>query len=344
MYVKKNFTLQGVLAFSWFHIVWISVWSIFVASIFYFIDPDWLDIPWLPISIVATAVAFYIGFKNNSSYDRLWEARKIWGAIINSSRMWGATVRSYVSNQFDSSATEQDLKEIHRILLYRHIAYLYILRSQLLIPTEWEHVNQSKFVRRLAEKRMKEVGVGLYNDDELEPKLEKYLEEVEMKRIINYKNSATQLIDQQSQHLQMLRKQDKIDDFRHMELQKILNDFYTHQGKAERIKKFPFPRQYGGTSFILVAIFIFLVPFGFASEFSKLGANGVWLSVPFSILVSWIYIIMELVGDYSENPFEGMGNDIPMLSLCRTIEIDLLEMLDEDEIPAAIQAKNGVIM
>ena len=191
---------------------------------------------------------------------------------------------------------------------------------------------------------MKEVGVGLYNDDQLESKLEKYLEENEMKRIIEYKNSATQLIDQQSQDLRALRKTNKIDDFRHMELQKVLNDFYVHQGKAERIKKFPFPRQYGGTSSILVAIFIFLVPFGFASEFSKLGPNGVWLSVPFSILVSWIYIIRELVGDYSENPFEGLGNDIPMLSLCRTIEIDSLEMLGDENIPPAIQAKKGGIL
>ncbi len=40
-----------------------------------------------------------------------------------------------------------------------------------------------------------------------------------------------------------MRASGTIDDFRHMELQNILNDFYTHQGKAERIKKFPFPRQ-----------------------------------------------------------------------------------------------------
>jgi len=59
---------------------------------------------------VGTAVAFYVGFKNNSSYDRLWEARKIWGAIVNSSRMWGATVRSYVTNQFrDSDVSEKEL-------------------------------------------------------------------------------------------------------------------------------------------------------------------------------------------------------------------------------------------
>ena len=55
-------------------------------------------------------------------------------------------------------------------------------------------------------------------------------------------------------------------------------------------------------------------------------------------------MMMELVGDYSENPFEGMGNDIPMLSLCRTIEIDLKEMLGAKDVPAAIQAKKGVLM
>jgi len=53
--------------------------------------------------------------------------------------------------------------------------------------------------------------------------------------------------------------------------------------------------------------------------------------------------MMELVGDYSENPFEGLGNDIPMLSLCRTIEIDLKEMLGED-LPPAITPVKDVLM
>lgn len=55
-------------------------------------------------------------------------------------------------------------------------------------------------------------------------------------------------------------------------------------------------------------------------------------------------MMMELVGDYSENPFEGLGNDIPMLSLCRVIEIDLREMLGETELRPPIEAKNGVLM
>lgn len=53
---------------------------------------------------------------------------------------------------------------------------------------------------------------------------------------------------------------------------------------------------------------------------------------------------MELVGDYSENPFQGMSNDIPMLSLCGTIEIDLLEMLGEKELPPQIKPQSGVLM
>ena len=54
---------------------------------------------------------------------------------------------------------------------------------------------------------------------------------------------------------------------------------------------------------------------------------------------------MELVGDYSENPFEGLMFDIPMLSICRTIEIDLLQMTGEhDDLPEPIASKNGVLV
>lgn len=79
-------------------------------------------------------------------------------------------------------------------------------------------------------------------------------------------------------------------------------------------------------------------------EMIKLGEYGVWLSVPITALIGWVYVMMEIIGDYTENPFQGMANDIPMLSLCRTIEIDLLEMLGETNLPAQIEAKNDVLM
>jgi putative membrane protein len=127
-------------------------------------------------------------------------------------------------------------------------------------------------------------------------------------------------------------------------MQKVVNELYEHQGKLERIKKFPLPRQYANLSFIFSILFILLLPFGMVGEFAKLGESMVWLTIPIGGIVGWIYVVMELIGDYSENPFTGLGTDIPMLSICRMIEIDLLQMLGETDLPKPIQPVNGVLM
>lgn len=346
MYVKKNFSFKSIMQFTGGHLIWIGLWATFVTAIFEYTHSAWLHVPWFLLSVIGTAVAFYIGFKNNQAYDRLWEARKIWGAIVNSSRAWGSAVKGFTSNVFtEKNFTAEELRCMQQKLIYRHIAWLYALRSQLLIPTSWEHISQGGHMKRSTEKRMKRFGVGLLDDEVTSAELTNFLPKEEYERLINYKNTATQIIDQQSQDLKEFRAKDVIDDFRHMELQKILYDFYVHQGKCERIKKFPLPRQYGSSSYIFVGIFIFLLPFGLVTELHGMGDDlTVWLTIPFTMLVGWLYIMMELVGDYSENPFEGLGNDIPMLSLCRVIEIDLLEMMGVTDLPPAIEAKNGVLM
>ena len=345
MYVNKNFSLIGIVRFSGRGTLYLLVWTILVYVVHNIFHDNWIEVPWLPISVIGTAVAFYVGFKNNQAYDRLWEARKIWGAMVNTSRAWGTVVKSFVTDQFtEQKIDDQELQFHKKQLIYRHIAWLYALRSQLLIPTSWEHISQGFFGKRRTEATMKRFGVGLIDDHSTEACLRKYLPEQEYDPLINFKNTATQIIDRQSQNLMTLRKQNIIEDFRHMEMQNLLNEFYVHQGKAERIKKFPLPRQYGHSSIIFTSIFLFLLPFGMITEFHKLGEAATWLSIPFSIMVGWVFIMMELVGDFSENPFEGLGNDIPMLALCRTIEIDLLEMLGETETPKPIKAVNGVLM
>ena len=345
MFVQKNFSFRGVMRFSGGHLIWITLWVTIVAVVFEWGHWKWMHIPYLPISIIGTAVAFYIGFKNNQAYDRLWEARKIWGAIVNSSRAWGSAVKGFTSNYFTkTNISDRNLDEHRKRLIYRHIGWLYALRSQLLIPTPWEHINQNRHVARVTKRRFKTFGIGLLDEGVTKTELIECLPPSEYERLINAKNTATQIIDQQSQDLKELRESNVIDDFRHMELQQILYDFYIHQGKCERIKKFPLPRQYGSMSFIFVGIFIFLLPFGMIPAFHDLGLYGTWVGIPFTVLVAWVYLVMELVGDWSENPFEGLGNDIPMLALCRTIEIDLREMLGEKDLPPPIEAKNGVLM
>lgn len=95
---------------------------------------------------------------------------------------------------------------------------------------------------------------------------------------------------------------------------------------------------------VFIGIFMMLLPFSMIPELMKTGDLGFWLSAPIAALIGWVYVMMEVIGDYSENPFQSIANDIPMLSLCRGIEIDLREMLGESDLPPSIEAKNGILM
>ena len=75
-----------------------------------------------------------------------------------------------------------------------------------------------------------------------------------------------------------------------------------------------------------------------------MGAFYVWLTVPVSMIIAWIFHTMEKIGESSENPFEGSANDVPITALSRTIEIDLREMLREEKLPPPISPTNNVLM
>ena len=344
MIATKGISFRKMIQWSWHHMAWLLVFMAAIAALYYF-EILTFSIPWLPISVIGTAVAFYVGFKNNQAYDRMWEARKIWGGIVNDSRSWGMMVDGFVCNLFaNDKVSNEQIQTIKKRLIYRHIAWLYAHRSQLLVATPWEHASQGGHIGRTAKYYQKKFGVGLVDDEVTRTELKLFLPEEEHDRLVAYVNTATQIINEQSRDLRALRAKGLIEDFRHMELANLLKSFYTLQGKNERIKKFPLPRQQANMSRFFVGIFIFLLPFSMVPELMKLANWGMWLAIPISALIGWVYMMMEVVGDYSENPFQGMANDIPMLSLCRVIEIDLREMLGETDLPPAIKAVDGILM
>ncbi|MGQ3132170.1 MAG: bestrophin family protein [Flavobacteriales bacterium] len=339
MIIKKNLSLKSIYEFAGHHFLWLGGWMLLVSTVYYFTRWEFMTIPWLPLSLIGTAVAFYVGFKNNQSYDRVWEARKIWGAIVNNSRKLGAMVRNYRS--LDAGASSE--AELRKQIILRHIVYLYQLREQLLKPSPWEHISLRWMFGSFNRKR-RERFFERYREELNEIAGRPYLDPEELKSLENFTNKATQLLDTQTRQLQSLFEKKAINQMQQVSLQDVLNGFYDEQGKAERIKNFPFPRKFASFSFVFVCIFVFLLPFGIVAEFSKLGDMFIWLSVPVGMIVGWVYVVMEMIGDYSENPFEGLHNDIPMLALCRTIEIDLLQMLGEKDIPAPIQPKEHVLL
>ncbi|MFT5819572.1 MAG: putative membrane protein [Crocinitomix sp.] len=335
MYVQRIFKPLTILSFSIVSILVLTAYASLITYLYAYCDFEWLKIPWVPLTLVGIAVAFYIGFKNNSAYDRTWEARKIWGGIVNSSRSWGTMVSGFITNEFtETKLTEADLAAHKKKLIYRHIAWTYRLKRQLRVLKEWEH--DAKLNRRYR-KHIEE----LFPTADPESELAQFLADKEVIEILSKKNACTQLIHKQSEELKELKAIGLIDDFRHMELQGLLTEFYTLQGKCERIKNFPLPRQYASLSIYFVYIFIFLLPLGLLSAFDS---DMIWGVVPFTTLIGWVFWMMEGVGDYAENPFENLAFDVPMTALTRTIEIDLREMLGETDLPPSIAPKDGFII
>ncbi|CAM4352811.1 Putative membrane protein [Zobellia roscoffensis] len=344
MIVSKGISLKKLFDLSFHHIIWLSLYMGGIAVLYRF-DIISYEIPWLPVSVIGTAVAFYVGFKNNQSYDRMWEARKIWGGIVNDSRSWGMLVDGYITNMNSiEKLSDEELHAIKKRLIYRQIGWLYTHREQLLVSTSWEHATQGGLTSKHAERLEENFGVGIISDSIEYRQLKNFLSKEEYDRLVSKANTATQIINEQSKDLRELRKKGLIDDFRHIKMQDILRTFYELQGKNERIKKFPLPRQYANMSYYFVGIFIFLLPFSMMPEVLDSGSANFWLAVPICVLLGWVYVMMEIIGDYSENPFSRMANDIPMLSLCRTIEIDLREMLGETELPPPVKAEKGILM
>ncbi|APD05925.1 UPF0187 protein [Flavobacteriaceae bacterium UJ101] len=368
MYTKKIFPMSGMIKWTRRYIYVFTLLAIIPVVLFDLLGWKWLHLPWLPIGLLGTAVAFIMGFKNSASYDRAWEARKIWGGIVNASRSWTIMVKDFIKNHQDGEKqlSEQELKEIHRVLVHRHVAWMTALRYQLRKSKPWEaHLwkNKSNIEFRRTQYDIPEELIPV------EEAIDPYLSKEEKKVIFEKGNQASQLLGIQSQHLKELKDQNLIKHYEYVEMERMLVEFYTLQGKSERIKNFPYPRQFATLNYIFIWVFILLLPFGIMEAFENIGdgvleelnkhlehtsllhhfkefigEHFVWLSIPFSVLISWVFHVMELVGENTENPFEGGPNDVPITSMARGIEIDIRQLIDDTDIPKPYEWRNNIEM
>lgn len=342
MYTKKKYSKRDMMRWTKRETRFFLIFALIITALYELLGLQWMQLPWTPIALVGTAVAFLIGFQNNAAYGRIWEARMIWGGIVNNSRTWTMMVRDMVNNDHAIEPRSKDsLKEERSILVHRQIAWMSALRYALRQGKPWETVSKSKSHKEWTEMlNLPETNVPL------EEELSRLLSKEDLDYVMSKKNKANAVLTLQSKHIRELKESGHIWEFSFLELEGILREFFTLQGKSERIKNFPYPRQYATLTYDFVNLFIFLLPLGVVPEFSEIGtklvANGheigvyfVWLSVPFSALVSWIFNTMQRIGTAGENPFEGTANDVPITTMSRGIEIDMREMMDEDkeEIP-----------
>ncbi|WP_040479757.1 bestrophin family protein [Mariniradius saccharolyticus] len=333
MYTKRNYSLWMTFRWSRKSFIRGMLYATAVTLLYKFTGWAIFTLPWEPISVIGIAVAFYLGFKNNSSYDRTWEARKAWGGIVNDSRTFATGILSLIDK-----GSHGDLEARKKRIIYRHLAWAIALK-RLLRDTRksWEHKYGPKdlfFVPQYA--KIMEDGVA----KELAP----YLAADELECFIKVKNIPVQILKKQTEELAALKEEGLISDYKQVWFHQLIGNFYDNQGTCERIKNFPLPRQYASVALWMNYFFCALIPFGLLDIFEASNELWVWMTIPFSGLIIWIFFLMERIGDYSENPFESAYNDIPISAITRSIEIDLREMLKDENIPEPYPVENGFLM
>lgn len=328
MYTGKEFTFNLLWHFARKNLFRTMIVSIVAVILYQVLGFTFVAIPFLPVGTIGTAVAFYVGFKNNQAYDRLWEARKLWGGFTNTSRNFAAQAIALI-----------DDKTVVKELLYRHIAYLNILRLQLRKTIPWATSKDNLHQTFRGERsELEEFDLGLKKILEENHK-EEYYEALRVKN-----NAASGLLKLQIMELTRLKREKKIDDFEHSDLVRHVNELFNLQGGCERLKTTPLFRQYSIFSRVFVVLFIYLLPFGLLKDLHNLADWGVWLTVPFSMLISWVFFTMEQIGEFSENPFDNSVNDTPISAICRNIEIDIKEFLGEKELPTKLNPVDNVLL
>ncbi|TRW27565.1 multidrug transporter [Flavobacterium zepuense] len=333
MHAGRRYSLPEFLVWSRRSIYYVFIVAAVPVLLYKWCGMSWLHIPWAPVTLIGTAAVFITGFRNNATYARSWEARQIWGAIVNSSRSWGIMAKEFITTDAPK------LQDIQRTLIYRHIAWLTALRFQLRQPREWENVRVQAKYREYSKK----YAVSEW-EETLHDNLTKFLPADELVLIEKAANPAAQIIRLQSEHITALNYENTIETLKYVEMVTVLKELYDQQGRNERIKNFPYPRQFASISLFFTHLFIFMTPLGIIKEFDNLGTYGIWLTIPFSMIIGWIFLVLENVGESTENPFEGGANDIPITAMSRTIEIDLREMLGETDIPPAMKPVNNILM
>lgn len=349
MYTKRRFPFTKVIAWTRRELIFFTVFVTATTALIELCNLKWLQVPLAPVGLIGTAVAFMVGFQNNAAYDRIWEARKIWGGIVNASRTLIITVKD--SFYIHRSEAKKDESGELRVITHRHIAWLTALRYAMRSKKKWETTYEFKKRKNNFEFSVPEFNTGL--EEELKP----YLSSEEFEYVMGKDNKPNAIINLQSKHLRKLTDEKKFWDFSYLNLQQILQELTALQGKSERIKNFPYPKQYASIGYHFVHIFMWLLPMAIIPFFSKMGAEiqadheiigqyFIWVNIPFTVTVIWVFNTMLRIGLAGENPFEGSPNDVPISNMSRGITRDILQIIDEDEvnIPAPFENINDVEM
>ncbi|MDB5587346.1 MAG: putative rane protein [Devosia sp.] len=330
MYVGRSYRLIEFALWSRRSVIYMVAVSLLAIGLFIMPGIAGFSVPWPVVVVLGTTVSLVAGFKNSQVFTRSNEALQAFSQLSASSRMWAGLCKDFT----DAATARQ--------LIYGHLAWLTALRYALRRPMPWESMGRKANIEYRRRYHIQEDTTSL--DQEL-----RGLVPNEAQQLSSMTEPAIALLDMQLAQVNGLLKGAAVPTQVYSELLKLMRDFHDQQARCDRIKNSPYPRQYAIVSSMFVMIFCTLLPFGVVPVFAEmshlggvLGSIAIWLTIPFSTLLGWVYMSLDQVGESSANPFEGGANDVPISQICRDIEIEMRTALGETVLPTPLLPVNGI--
>ena len=166
--------------------------------------------------------------------------------------------------------------------------------------------------------------------------LHRILDADETKAILAQSNRPIAVLQAMGLRLREAWNSGHVSDYHLVHLESSLTEMTAIQGGCERIKNTPMPYSYTVLTHRLVFFYCFALPFGLV------GTLG-WLCPVTVLLVSYAFLGLDALGDEIEDPFGLDPEDLPLLSLCRTIEINLRELTGAGRVPPPLEPVDEVL-
>lgn len=278
-------------------------WDVAIVVAYKVLHWEWVGSRHIPLTLYGGAIGIIVGFRNNSAYARWWEARTLWGQIVNNSRSFARQVISTM--QAAGPADQPAMLDLRRRLIYCQIAYVHALRQHLRGLPPWE---------------------------DLKP----VLSEGEIAALRDEKNVPLGLQSLAARMLEDARSAGWIDSFDWRAIDGSLDDLIDAQGGAERIRNTPMPKQYDYFPMLFVHIYCLMLPIGMVENLG-------WFTPLGSTIVGFMFLALDRIGRDLEDPFSNTIYDLPLTSISTNIESNLRQMLGERVLPAPVTPIDGVL-
>lgn len=254
----------------------------------------------LPFTLIGVALGIFLGFRNNASYDRWWEGRKLWGSLINVTRTFTRQVLTFIGPQPGRAPMDPAaLRALQRELVLRIVAFAHALR------------------------------LSLRDEDDL-GELAAFLPEGEIERLRTESNRPFAITQGTAERIREAWAQGWIETLHLPVLEASMASLTDIQGSCERIKSTPIPFSYTTLIHRITAVYCYSLPFGVV--------DSVGIFTPFVVtLVAYAFFGLDVVGDEIENPFGKDPNDLPLRALSRQIEVNLKQRIGEAPLPPLLR-------